>query len=138
MLVLYFLKKSRFLLAAAPLLACCVGGHDPFSDSSNAGIVIVRQSVRSGDTVRIFGTETLQVIVTVKELVRQIAVSSPHNRRFSNPDTTIAAAQFGGEPFTFYFSYYDTGWNRIILSAIRTGGAPHSDTIDLYVISPLH
>ncbi|MBD3393860.1 MAG: hypothetical protein GF410_17760 [Chitinivibrionales bacterium] len=125
------------IAAVAALCLHCAQKYNPFSDSDNAGISIVYASMEDGDTVRVFSAETLTVIVTVKELMEEIAVYAGHNRFFDDADTVIESSLFEREPFTFRFSFYDTGWQAIRIVARRRNGTTAADTISLFVASPL-
>jgi hypothetical protein len=116
----------------------CSREHNPFTDYANAGLYFVHQSLHNGDTLQIFSTESLQVRVTVKELVERFSVSASANRLWPSPETTIVASQFPQEPFTFLVSYYDTGWQSLVTTVTTTNGRSVSDTMRVFLKSPLH
>ncbi len=115
----------------------CSRDYNPFADYANAGISITSQSIHDGDTVDIFTSETLQVIVTVKELTQQFSIHAEDNRLWSSADTTLDTSLFDREPFVFLFSFYDTGWHTIRIASQRRNGDSAVDTMELYVKTPL-
>ncbi len=117
------------------LLTSC-SRYNPFADPSNADIVVHAQSFNTGDSLQIFSTESLEVVVTVKELVERITVSAPGNRLWTEDSKTVAGP-FDREPFTFYFSYPDTGAHEITLRALRNDGSSTARTLTALVGSPL-
>jgi hypothetical protein len=129
--------QLSLLIAAIAATLSCIGNYNPFSDLSNAGLFITHQTIDDGDTVAVFTSETITVRVTLKEHVEGISVHSTSNRRIPGNDTVIYKSQFSTEPFTFIFSFYDTGANSVLLSAHRDDGSDTTDTIHLYVRSPL-
>lgn len=124
-------------IAFLSLLLSCIGTYDPFSDLSNAGVYIQSRSIDHGDTVSVFATESLEVIVTVKEEVEELTVGAAGNRLWPGHDTTIAADRFDSEPFVFRISFSDTGWQEIALRALRSDGHRVGETLEVYVSSPL-
>ena len=115
----------------------CSREYNPFSDYANAGLYITHQSIHDRDTLQIFSTESLQVRVTVKELVDRFSVSASANRLWPGAESTVVASQFPQEPFTFFVSFYDTGWQSIVTSVHRTDASAVSDTLHVYLKSPL-
>ncbi len=131
--------RSRYVIAAAVAAALfCSHEYNPFSDYSNAGICIIRQSVNNVDTIDVFSTETLSVIVLVKELVDSFAIHFDHNRLWSRGDSVIYKKDFGAEPFTFLFSLYDTGQNVVRICAFKSNGLHDTTLFAFSVRSPLH
>jgi|WetSurMetagenome_2_1015567.scaffolds.fasta_scaffold04585_2 hypothetical protein len=134
-------RISRYLfipLAFLAALLCCSREQNPFTNYANAGLYLVHQSLHDGDTLQIFSTESLQVRVTVKELVERFSVSASANRLWPNPETTVVASQFSQEPFSFLVSFYDTGWQTLVTTVNTTNGDETSDTMRVYLRSPLH
>ncbi|MBD3357878.1 MAG: hypothetical protein GF363_12020 [Chitinivibrionales bacterium] len=118
-------------------LLSCTDRYNPFADYANADVVFTSRSLDHGDTVEVFQTETLQVVVTVKELVESFTLETQHNRLWANDDTTISFSSFAMEPFLFLISYHDTGRHRVILSVSKTNGLVDRDTLAVYAQSPL-
>jgi hypothetical protein len=122
---------------ALGIMLSCTERYNPFADYANADIAITYRSLAEGDTVEVFGAETLRVIVTVKELVERFSLSAPNNRLWGPADTVIAHSAFSSEPFLFRISYYDTGWQDIVLGVSRTDGTIVRDTLTVYAALPL-
>ncbi len=122
--------------AALPCLFCA-REYNPFSDYSNAGVFLTHQSIRDKDTVDVFCTETLVAVVLVKELVDSFSVRCAGNRLRQNADSSIYKANFRDEPFSFLFSFPDTGKKSITLSAFSSNGAVDTSSLSVYVRSPL-
>jgi len=123
--------------ALATALLFCGREYNPFANAANAGLFTIRQSLHAGDTVDVFTTETLSVIVTVKELVAGFSVRCKGNRLWPSADSAIAASAFSSEPFLFCFSFPDTGLHAIITTVHRTNGDSSADTMEFFVRSPL-
>ena len=115
----------------------CGREYNPFTDYSNAGIALTHQTIHTGDTCGIFQTETLSTVVLVKELVDHIRVHSLDNRLWAGPDSVIGPADLKKDPFTFCFSYCDTGVHHIAITAFKTNNRADSAVISFYVASPL-
>jgi hypothetical protein len=112
-LLKFFVLSS--LLAIAACLLFCSQEYNPFSDFNNAGAFIAKTSLKNHDTVEIFSTESLHVAVAVKELVDSFRVSTTANRLWATPESTVTSTMFGSEPCTFLISFFDTGWQSVIL-----------------------
>lgn len=130
-------RKPAVLCTALLFLLMNCSRYNPFEDASNADFAIQTQSFVSGDTLEIFSTESLEVVITVKELVERITVSAPGNRLWSEDEKSISGT-FEREPFAFRFSYSDTGNHEITLRAIRNDGSSSVRTLTNHVVSPLH
>ena len=133
--------KSLKLVALAVLafliaLQCNDKGN-PYLDGADSGVRIVSKSFSDGDTMSIFSTESLTIVLHLKEYIDHIALHTPANRLWPGNDTIITADRFGYEPFTFRFSFYDTGWQEISIAAWRTTGDSALEKFRVYVRSPL-
>jgi len=130
----------RFFIGA-PLailvLLKCVGDENPYLASADSGVRIVSQSFGDGDTVSIFSTESLTLVLHLKEYIDHIALRSAANRLWSGKDTVITADLFDREPFTLMFSFYDTGWQEISVTAYRSMDDSAEQTLNVYARSPL-
>lgn len=133
--------KSLKLIASA-LLAFfialqCKDMGNPYLDGADAGVRIVSKSFSDGDTMSIFSTESLSLVLNLKEHIDHIALHTSANRLWPGSDTIITADRFGYEPFTFRFSFYDTGWQEISIAAWRTTGDSALEKLRVYARSPL-
>jgi hypothetical protein len=128
-----------FFVFTATLLAFvfCSNDYNPFTDYSNATTSVVHSSVKNGDTIGIFSTETLSVIILVKELIDSFTIESHGNRMWNKADSTILKKDFDKEPFTFLFSYFDTGRKAISVLTYKANDLFDSHYFFLYAQSPL-
>jgi hypothetical protein len=93
--------------------------------------------VADRDTVALFSAETLQVELTLKEHIDELRMTATACRSLADSDTVISSASFASEPFTFYPSFYDTGWQTVVFTAHGEGKVLATSTLSLYVRSPL-
>lgn len=130
--------KACTILLLMLTMACvhCTRGN-PFAGSRNAGLHVSWQSVADGDTLSMFTTRSIELIVTVKERVDSFSVSCENNILLPGADTIVTEEQFIEEPFSFSFSFHDTGWQDVVLSVFRQGGDLVRDTLSVYVVSLL-
>jgi hypothetical protein len=131
-------KYCYLLLLLSTGFLFCSRESNPFSDYANAGLYIVHQSIHNSDTLDIFSTESLQIRVTVKDLVDSFSVSTTANRLWPKADSTVVSSEFSKEPFTFFVSFYDTGWQSVVTSVYKTSGQHVIDSLHVYLKSPLH
>lgn len=133
--------RTRCLVALSTALLAlsmgCIDDYNPFSDTANARAYIVSQTIADGDTVAVFSAETLEVMVTLKEHVDSLLVSATSNRTWHDTDSTIGEDAFLREPFPIIVSFYDTGLQSIALTTLKGASVMSSDTISVYVRSPL-
>lgn len=133
--------KSLKLIAPALLTFFialqCNDKKNPYLDGADAGVRIVSKSFSDGDTMSIFSTESLTIVLHLKEHIDHIALRTPANRLWAGNDTIITADRFDYEPFTFMFSFYDTGWQEISIAAWRTTGDSVEEKLRVYTRSPL-
>jgi hypothetical protein len=119
------------------ILLGCGDTKNPYLESTGSGIRIVAKSFNDGDTVSIFSTESLTFVLHLKEHIDHISLSASANRYWPGNDTIITAAEFGREPFTFRYSFYDTGWRDISITAGRDRGDSAREHFRVYARSPL-
>jgi hypothetical protein len=118
-------------------LMSCSRYENPFSNPENANIAYLARSINSGDSATVFSTETLDVVVTAKELVDGFVAQAAGNRLWTGGDTAIIRDDFEDEPFRLYCSFKDTGWQSIVTAVGRTNGDTVRDTAMVFVRSPL-
>ncbi len=126
------------LLSITTMFVFCSREYNPFTDFANANLYVVHQSIRNRDTLQIFETESLQVLVTVKELVERFSVSATSNRLWPSAETTVVNQEFSQEPFSFFVSFYDTGWQSVVTTVYKTNGSAVAESLHVYLVSPLH
>ncbi|MBD3392213.1 MAG: DUF2341 domain-containing protein [Chitinivibrionales bacterium] len=120
----------------AALLSLCSKEHNPFSDIANARAVVSSMSFDDGDTVGIFGRDSIDIALAVAELVDSFSVHVDSNRLFT--DSTVVF--WGGkvdDSYRFWISFFDTGWHEIRVVTYRSGGAPATEPFMVYAASPL-
>lgn len=116
----------------------CGDPSNPFLNASDSKAVIDQMSFQNGDTVNIFSTETLSVVVYLRENLNYYCIHIDHNRLWSLPDSIIDRYHFSEEPARFTFSFYDTGEQKIKLVYYRNNDPqPVEEDITLYAKSPL-
>jgi len=125
------------LIGLILFLFACVGDYNPFADITNAGVYISQQSFYDGDSVEVYSPESLKIIVLLKNETERFTISTENNRYWNQVDTTITAAQYENEPFIFNFSFYDTGFNDILITTHLKNGTVKLDTLSIYTWSPL-
>jgi hypothetical protein len=131
-------KYCYLLLLLSTAFVLCSRESNPFSDYANAGLYIVHQSIHNSDTLDIFSTESLQIRVTVKDLVDSFSVSTTANRLWPKAESTVVSSEFSKEPFAFFVSFYDTGWQSVVTSVYKTSGQNLTESLHVYLKSPLH
>jgi hypothetical protein len=119
------------------MVCYCNDPVNPFLDIENSRIAIFHSSVKDGDTVDVFSTESISVAVYLREHISKYTVSIKGNRLWKKPDSTINQEMYTTQPQSFLFSYSDTGLKVINVSAMRDDGKKSSEQISLYVKSPL-
>ncbi len=127
------------VLAAAMLLAVhCGNPANPFADLSRAKAAVYAQSFSDNDTVQIFSSGSLSVVIYLKEHIQKVTVHIDHNRLWSTQDTTLSLETYSGDPITVPFSFYDTGWQKIELRSLLHNGESVVERFLLYARSSLY
>ena len=129
----------RMLCAAAFLLVSCTNDYDPFKDFSKAHVLVTHKSFADVDTLNIFTTETLIVVVADRGLVDSFSIVAPANRR--SADTFVVRSThtepMAAGPYTYLVSFTDTGWNTLTINTFRRNGDRVPQDFSLYLRSPL-
>jgi hypothetical protein len=95
-------------------------------------------SFHDQDTVGIFSTETLQVEVAARDLVDSFSIGSSNNRFFVDSTVRARPAQvIAAVAYSFYLSFVDTGWHKIVINTFRKTGEKASVEYSLFCKSPL-
>lgn len=124
-------------LALVTLAGGCISDYNPFTDPDNIDVHFEQQTIATGDTVELFSADTIRVSIQLKEQVDRLLVSASANRTWSGSDTAIEQAYLGEDPFRFVVSFHDTGMQYVALTTLHNGAAHSTDTIAVYVRSPL-
>jgi len=125
------------VFAALAVLVFCAQEYNPFSDVSNVRAAVRMLTFEDGDTVEIFGDDTLDVSIAVAELVDSFSIHCTANRWFA--DTTIVL--WGGTvsaAYRFFISLYDTGRQELSIVTWRKGSVSVTERFMVYAKSPLH
>lgn len=120
-------------------VCCCIGviltctnDYNPFQDPANTRCVVTRMSFDEGDTISLFSTETVTVMIPVAGLAESFSVSAPANRLFDLGKKRFSASdirRLGSGPYRLYFSMHDTGVQTIELAVERSNGEVTVQTI---------
>ena len=135
------IKRTAFtpVWICAALFLSCSNDYNPFTDPSNASVIVKHKSFRDIDTIGIFTTETLKVVVSARDLVDSFSIAATNNRLFI--DTIIRARPaliIPPDVFTFYLSFADTGWQKVTIGTFRKNDDKVSIDYSLFCTSPLH
>lgn len=140
---------SRTLLRPALALSCfaavllwCSPTDNPYADYSNARATVVARTfplASQPGSVTVFTTETLSVVVALREKVDSFSVITPHNRY--GDTTTVANTPENPIEARLYhvpFSLTDTGIITLSVVTYRDNGDASSETVSLHCKSPLN
>lgn len=116
----------------------CTDLTNPYLDADNAMAKISDKNFSDSDSLKIFSTKSLSVVVYLKEHVEKFKLHIDKNRLWSSEDTVITKNKFNKEPFLFDFSFYDTGWQQISLTTYRNNGDSVVEKYTVYAYSPLY
>ncbi len=133
------MKKLQTYIAILllPVLPVCIDEYNPFSDLSNAIMVIESKSFTNGENISIFSAETLSVSPLIDDNIDSFSIHVDDNRLWSNGDTTIYNTGSLNTLYTFYISFYDTGYKYITVTTFRKDTLPHIEKYQVYAFSPL-
>jgi len=128
------------LCLCACLLNCGVD-YNPYADATNARAILLHSSFESNakiDTVSIFATHSLSVVVALREKVDSFRVVIPSSRL----GDTITVGNSSSSPieakeYTYEFSLTDTGYCSIEIQTFRDNGDVVSERHPLFRRSPL-
>jgi hypothetical protein len=78
------IKRTAFtpVWICAALFLSCSNDYNPFTDPSNASVIVKHKSFRDIDTIGIFTTETLKVAVSARDLVDSFSIAATNNPLF--------------------------------------------------------
>lgn len=135
----------KFVTIIVVVLRClltlsCTGDYNPFLDATNTKLVITAMSFDNGDTIPLFRTDTISVMIAVSELAESLTVEAPANRFFTDGIKRFTAQEdqsLQRGPYHLTFSMYDTGHQEIVLTLKKKNGNELIRTFNCYVTSPL-
>ena len=137
------MRHVRLFLAIAVggvfgALFVCSKESNPFSDPSNARVIVKSKTFANAGTIDIFTTETLVAVIAVRELVDSFSVIAADNRRAQDTVTRGGpSSPLASNPYTFLFSFTDTGRQRIIIATYRHNGEKVYQEYDVTCRTPL-
>ncbi len=131
------MRRVSFILCFSIVLSLfCTEDYNPFSVADNANIYFSdATTLENEDTVSIFSSETLQILVTNREMVDSFSIKACHNRFWS--DTTIHSF-VKPHKYTFVVSFTQTGNQQIKLTTFRSNGDVVPKTLTIHTFSPLN
>jgi hypothetical protein len=115
----------------------CTKESNPFNDPANSRVIIKSKTFANADTIDIFSTETLVAVVAVREHVDSFSVIAEHNRRAPDTLTRGGALPLTAAPYTFLFSFIDTGRQTILINTYRNNGENVSQEFYVTCRTPL-
>ncbi len=115
----------------------CYNPTNPFLDAERAKASVYAKTFNDRDTVSIFSRETLSVVIYLREHLKEVVVHVDKNRLGSSDDTSISIDSFTGDPVKIPFSFYDTGWQKIIVRSLQNSGKIFTEECSLYARTPL-
>ena len=130
---------SDLLLGAAAIVFFCSKDYDPFADLTNAKVHVLSWDFAGKDSVALYTTATLKVVVAARDEVDSFSVSAEKNRFWK--DTVISGGArgepMGGGPYFFSVSFYDTGIQTVSMKTYRSNGEMLPLDLSVRVFSPL-
>jgi hypothetical protein len=125
------------LLVSVLMYVVCTEYPNPFLDKSLSKATADNKSFQNGDTVLIFSSETISVVTYLREYIKEVSVHIDSNRFWSSPDTVFHEEDLTTEPIIIPISFYDTGWNKIIISTKFKNDETKTEIDSLFAQSPL-
>ena len=134
--------KKQFFFSVSTLICAlqfilCTNDYNPFQDNTLARAVIISQ-LNSNDSLEMYSTQNLTVLLTCPDLIQQVRVQVTHNRYFK--DSTINSNAFVLlEPvkFDFMLSFYDTGWQEVKISTLKKNGEEIDELVRFFITQTL-
>jgi len=125
------LFRCAIIISLFPILFCA-DWKNPYLDSSNSKVVMIPSMISDGDSIQIFSRDSFSIQLFMKEYFSSYRLKSKHNRYWK--DTLVLDLSSNS---TFRFSFFDTGWQNISLTAYRTSGDSLFSSLRFYAKSPL-
>ncbi|HEX3020608.1 MAG TPA: Calx-beta domain-containing protein [Chitinispirillaceae bacterium] len=133
-------KTDIIKLICIGLLFCtCSNLTNPFLNAGDTKVKIASWNLSDSVTINIFSTYTISVRALLGENLDSFKVLIDKNRLWSSIDTVISANKIRPQSyFSFPFSFYDTGWQKIqLISYKKNGDSTIDTTVNLHAVSPL-
>lgn len=132
-------KTGKTILMCVGLLFCtCTNLTNPFQNKDEARAEITNWNLSDSLSIPIFSTYNIPVRVLLGEHLDSFKVHVDNNRLWSSQDSVISRNGIRpGYIYSFPFSFYDTGWQKIKLISYRNNGDSVADSCFLRAVSPL-
>lgn len=132
-------KNGKTILIWVGLLFCtCSNLTNPFQNKDESRAEIFNWNLPDSVSINIFSTYDLPVRVLIGEHLDSFKVHIDNNRLWSSQDSVVYRNEFKtGYVYTFPFSFYDTGWQKIKLISYKNNGDTVGDSCILRAVSPL-
>jgi hypothetical protein len=131
---------STFSLCTVAILLFCGRDYNPFADLTNAKVHVLAWSFAGKDSVPLYSTGTLKVVVALSEDVDSFSVTAKKNRFWQDTvirtDSDLSTAK--GGPYFFSVSFFDTGVQKVTVRTFRSNGEVIPEEMSVTVYSPLH
>lgn len=128
---------SLVLLAVMVALLFCSKDYNPFADLTNAKVHVVSWSFANRDSVPLYSTGTLKLVVALHEDVDSFVLKVPGNRYWTDTAIRSGPSVADGGPFTFSISFYDTGLQSVTIETHRSNGEVVPQVFTVFVTNVL-
>lgn len=126
------------LLSIGLLFCSCSDLTNPFLNKEEAKAEITNWQLSDSVTINIFSTYSIPVRVLLGEHLDSFKVHIDNNRLWGSQDSVISRREIKSQYiYSFPFSFYDTGWQKIKLVSYRSNSDSVVDSCVLYAVSPL-
>ena len=133
------MNKKNFFAALLLILGMvalhCSNPENPYLDVNSSRALFSPLSLQDGQTVSIFGDDSIGIKIYLREHLSHLTVSTPQNRYWS--DTTIESSSFSKNMLVLPLSFYGTGWQDLTLVSHRFNGDSVTQQFRVYAVSPL-
>lgn len=132
-------KTGKIILMYVGLFFCaCSNLTNPFQNKDEARAEITNWNWPDSVSINIFSTYNIPVRVLLGEHLDSFKVHVDNNRLWSSQDSVIYRNGIRpGYIYSFPFSFYDTGYQKIKVISYRSNGDTVADSCILHAVSPL-
>lgn len=132
-------KTGKTILMCVGLFFCtCSDLTNPFQNKGEARAEITNWNLSDSVSINIFSTYSIPVRVLLGEHLDSFKVHIDNNRLWSSQDSVVFRNEIRpGRIYSFPFSFYDTGWQKIKITSYRNNGDSIADSCILRAVSPL-
>lgn len=132
-------NTGKTILICVGLFFCtCSDLTNPFQNKDEARAEINNWNLPDSVSINIFSTYNIPVRVLLGEHLDSFKVCIDNNRLWSSQDSVVLRNEIRpGHIYSFPFSFYDTGWQKIKLISYRNNGDSVVESSILRAVSPL-